>query len=118
VTCQLDTIFGSLLPSLLLKLFENNALAKYEKVASRVLLIVTMPSTAVTPIHPTGGGLPTMRLKNLLPSTESQEPVGIVIADGGRGDLPTRFSAFVWGPVPDDEPAFAGESRGLVAALA
>jgi len=59
-----------------------------------------------------------MRLKNLLPSTESREPVGIVIADGGRGDLPTRFSAFVWGPVPDDEPAFATEPRVLVAAHA
>ncbi len=59
-----------------------------------------------------------MRLKHLLPSTESQEPVGIVIADGGRGDLPTRFSAFVWGPVPDDEPAFSTEPRELVAAHA
>jgi len=62
--------------------------------------------------------LPTMRLKNLLPSTESQEPIGIVIADGGRGELPTRFSAFVWGPVPDDEPPFAAEPRVLVAAHA
>jgi hypothetical protein len=43
-----------------------------------------------------------MRLKNLLPPATSNEPVGIVIADGGRGDRPTRFSAFVWGPVPDD----------------
>lgn len=59
-----------------------------------------------------------MRLKNLLPSTESQEPVGIVIADGGRGDRPTRFSAFVWGPVPDDEPAFSTELRELAAAHA
>ena len=59
-----------------------------------------------------------MRLKNLLPSTESREPVGIVIADGGRGDLPTRFSAVVWGPVPDDEPAFTTEPRVLVAAHA
>lgn len=30
------------------------------------------------------------------------EPIGIVIADGGRGDQPSRLSAFVWGPVPDD----------------
>lgn len=31
-----------------------------------------------------------------------REPMGIVIADGGRGDQPSRLSAFVWGPVPDD----------------
>jgi len=30
--------------------------------------------------------------------------MGIVIADGGPGDRPSRFAAFVWGPVPDDEP--------------
>jgi len=36
-----------------------------------------------------------------------REPIGIVIADGSRGDAVPRFSAFVWGPVPDDvvEPA-------------
>ena len=28
--------------------------------------------------------------------------MGIVIADGGRGDAPSKFSAFVWGPVPDE----------------
>jgi hypothetical protein len=27
-----------------------------------------------------------------------------VIADGGHGDRPTRFSAFVWGPVPELDP--------------
>ena len=35
-------------------------------------------------------------------SPEQQEPIGIVIADGGRGDATPKFSAFVWGPVPDD----------------
>ena len=59
-----------------------------------------------------------MRLKNLLPATESQEPMGIVIADGGRGNLPTRLSAFVWGPVPDDEPALVTEPRVLATAHA
>jgi hypothetical protein len=59
-----------------------------------------------------------MRLKHLLPPTESQEPIGIVIADGGRGDLPTRFSAFVWGPVPDEEPQFQHDPQELVAAHA
>jgi hypothetical protein len=32
---------------------------------------------------------------------ESEEPVGIVIAGGARGDVTPRFSAFVWGPAPD-----------------
>ena len=30
------------------------------------------------------------------------EPIGIVIADGGRGDTVPRLAAFVWGPVPED----------------
>jgi len=33
---------------------------------------------------------------------DRHEPMGIVIADGGRGDASPKFSAFVWGPVPDD----------------
>ncbi len=32
---------------------------------------------------------------------EVEEPVGIVIASGSRGDVTPRFAAFVWGPVPD-----------------
>lgn len=44
-----------------------------------------------------------MRIKSMLQQPVGHEPIGIVIADGGRGDShPTRFSAFVWGPVPDD----------------
>ena len=29
------------------------------------------------------------------------EPVGIVISRGSRGEAPPRFSAYVWGPVPE-----------------
>lgn len=36
---------------------------------------------------------------------ESNEPLGIVVADGGRAKQATRFSAFVWGPVPEDVEA-------------
>ena len=37
-----------------------------------------------------------------------------MIADGGRSDEPTRFSAFVWGPVPDDVQAqWDAEEREL-----
>ncbi len=45
-----------------------------------------------------------MRIKHLVQElANEQEALGIVIADGGRGDATaTRFSAFVWGPVPDD----------------
>ncbi len=32
---------------------------------------------------------------------EADEPVGIVIANGARGDVTPRFAAFVWAPVPD-----------------
>ena len=45
---------------------------------------------------------------------EPSEPLGIVIADGGHSDEPTRFSAFVWGPVPDDvEAQWEAEEREL-----
>jgi hypothetical protein len=43
-------------------------------------------------------------------SDPSRDPIGIVIADGGPGDRAPRFSAFVWGPVPDE----AGEGEGPV----
>ena len=56
-----------------------------------------------------------MRLKQLLPPTASQEPIGIVIADGGRAPMAPRFSAFVWGPVPDDEQALVRDPQELVA---
>jgi hypothetical protein len=59
-----------------------------------------------------------MRFKHLVLPTDPREPVGIVIADGGRGDRPTRFSAFVWGPVPDDEPSFAVDPRVMAGAHA
>jgi hypothetical protein len=31
----------------------------------------------------------------------TDEPVGIVISGGARGDVIPRFSAFVWGPAPE-----------------
>ena len=43
-----------------------------------------------------------MRLKESVLVLQQREPMGIVIADGGPGDRPSRFAAFVWGPVPDD----------------
>ena len=32
---------------------------------------------------------------------ESDQPVGIVIANGARGDVTPRFAAFEWAPVPE-----------------
>jgi hypothetical protein len=47
---------------------------------------------------------------------ETREAVGIVISDGGRGDVTSRLAAFVWGPVPDDiEREFTREQALLVA---
>ena len=43
-----------------------------------------------------------MRLKESMQLLQQREPIGIGIADGGPGDRPSRFAAFVWGPVPDD----------------
>ena len=30
------------------------------------------------------------------------EPVGIVISRGSRGDAEPKFSAYVWGPAPEN----------------
>ena len=38
-----------------------------------------------------------------------QEPIGIIISRGSRAEEPPRFSAYVWGPVPNPEPLPAGE---------
>ena len=36
---------------------------------------------------------------------ESGEPIGIVISRGSRHEDQPRFTAYVWGPVPEAEPA-------------
>lgn len=43
-----------------------------------------MQATQHTPVHP-------------------DEPIGIVISRGSRAEDPPIFSAFVWGPAPEDE---------------
>ncbi len=57
-----------------------------------------------------------MRLKESVLVLQQREPMGIVIADGGPGDRPSRFAAFVWGPVPDDELLEIERAKELVAA--
>lgn len=54
-----------------------------------------------------------MRLPRL--QHDQQEPIGIVIADGGRSEFAPKFSAFVWGPVPEDSD-MRPEVRELLAA--
>lgn len=46
-------------------------------------------------------------------TTSDHEPMGIVIADGGSPETETRFLAYVWGPVPDDEEMPVDESEEL-----
>jgi hypothetical protein len=43
--------------------------------------------------------------KSIDKSTESAEPIGIVISRGSRTEEAPRFSAYVWGPVPELEAA-------------
>jgi hypothetical protein len=57
-----------------------------------------------------------MRLKESVLVLQQREPMGIVIADGGPGDRPSRFAAFVWGPVPDEELLEIERTKELVAA--
>jgi hypothetical protein len=32
---------------------------------------------------------------------DTQEPIGIIISNGERGEQPTVFSAYIWGPAPE-----------------
>ena len=57
-----------------------------------------------------------MRLKESVLVLSQREPMGIVIADGGPGDRPSRFAAFVWGPVPDDDGPVSDRVKEFVAA--
>ncbi len=57
-----------------------------------------------------------MRLKESVLVLQQREPMGIVIADGGPGDRPSRFAAFVWGPVPDDELRETERTKELTSA--
>lgn len=47
---------------------------------------------------------------------EAREPLGIVIADGGHPEGTTRFSAFVWGPVPEESAGERGRAPRTVSA--
>ncbi len=36
--------------------------------------------------------------------TESSEPLGIIISRGDRTEPTPMFSAYIWGPVPEQTP--------------
>jgi hypothetical protein len=36
---------------------------------------------------------------------ENVEPIGIIISNGKREEPTTVFSAYIWGPAPDQDPA-------------
>jgi hypothetical protein len=44
--------------------------------------------------------------------TQEQEPVGIVISRGWHEEKPSVFSAYVWGPAPEDG---AGKGKPVAA---
>ncbi|MBA3403432.1 MAG: hypothetical protein H0U13_01925 [Gemmatimonadaceae bacterium] len=39
------------------------------------------------------------------------EPIGIVISSGDRGEVRSVFSAYIWGPAPETAPAPAPASK-------
>ena len=45
---------------------------------------------------------------------ESSEPLGIIISRGDRTEPTPMFSAYIWGPVPEADPA-AAESANRAA---
>jgi hypothetical protein len=45
-------------------------------------------------------------------TTREAEPVGIVISQGWQEEKPTVFSAYVWGPAPEDG---AGKGKTVAA---
>lgn len=59
-----------------------------------------------------------MRSAQRTKPVETNEAVGIVISDGGRGDVTSRLAAFVWGPVPDDIELEFERDHAVFAAVA
>jgi hypothetical protein len=49
-------------------------------------------------------------MKRLQQTNSSQEPIGIIISRGSREEDTPRFSAYVWGPAPE-EGFESGESK-------
>jgi hypothetical protein len=50
-------------------------------------------------------------MKQIPQPVDVQEPIGIVIADGGRPEPTPKFLAYVWGPAPEPMPIEATETK-------
>ncbi len=50
-------------------------------------------------------------MKQLRQGLDAQEPIGIVIADGGRAEVTPRFIAYVWGPAPEEPAEVVSEPK-------
>jgi hypothetical protein len=47
-----------------------------------------------------------------MPIELEEEPIGIIISRGSRDEAEPRFTAYVWGPVPDEpEKRKSGSTR-------
>ena len=44
------------------------------------------------------------RMKKVRQTTDSEEPIGIIISRGDRKETPPIFSAYIWGPAPEPVP--------------
>ena len=40
-------------------------------------------------------------MKQIRQRVDVQEPLGIIISDGTRGEIAPKFLAYVWGPAPE-----------------
>jgi hypothetical protein len=40
-------------------------------------------------------------MKKISQPAEHPEPLGIIISNGDRAELPTVVSAYIWGPAPE-----------------
>ncbi len=45
-----------------------------------------------------------------MPVELEQEPIGIIISRGSRDEATPRFSAYVWGPIPEEPEASQTEA--------
>lgn len=43
-------------------------------------------------------------MKKVKPIVETEEPIGIIISRGDRAEARPVFSAYIWGPAPEQVP--------------
>jgi hypothetical protein len=54
-----------------------------------------------TPLRIPGASTSEAVMKKKAEPVETLEPIGIIISNGERGEKPTVFSAYIWGPAPE-----------------